>query len=199
MIELHNDNSFEFMKGLEDNSFDFVLTDPPYDFTDEQWNELIIQLKRICRGDLIIFCDPEREPPMKADRKLFWAKPTSTKNYSKSYGRFVEEILLYIGDEHKWNTDLQWSNYTGLYDDKVQVLDHPYKKPLSLLERFILIHTDVGDKIFEPFAGGGSTLLAAMRLGRHCVGVELDKDKFDIAAKTLSETQMEWNKNIVKV
>ena len=36
MIELHNDNSFEFMKGLEDNSFDFVLTDPPYDFTDEQ-------------------------------------------------------------------------------------------------------------------------------------------------------------------
>lgn len=51
---------------------------------------------------------------------------------------------------------------------------HPTQKPLDLVEYFVRTYTDAGQVVLDPFMGSGTTAVAAMRLGRHFVGSELD-------------------------
>jgi site-specific DNA-methyltransferase (adenine-specific) len=54
---------------------------------------------------------------------------------------------------------------------------HPTQKPLRLVRRALLASTREGDLIFDPFAGSGTTGVAAKELGRLFVGAELDTNK----------------------
>ena len=51
---------------------------------------------------------------------------------------------------------------------------HPTTKPIGLLRRMILNSSKVGDTVYDPFGGSGSTLLACEHTNRRCVMVELD-------------------------
>jgi len=64
--------------------------------------------------------------------------------------------------------------------------DHPCQLPVHLLERIILMSTDEGDIVFDPFLGTGTTALAAKRLGRNYIGVELDKEYVRISENKLA-------------
>ena len=52
-------------------------------------------------------------------------------------------------------------------------VDHPTQKPEALLERIIRVATNPGDLVVDPFAGSGTTLAVAKRLGRRFWGCEL--------------------------
>lgn len=52
---------------------------------------------------------------------------------------------------------------------------HPTQKPVNVLKRLIEIFTDEGDVVIDPVAGSGSTLRAAMELGRSAFGFEIDR------------------------
>ena len=54
--------------------------------------------------------------------------------------------------------------------------DHPAPFPEQLVENCILLTTQPGDMIYDPFAGGGTTLAVAKRLGRNSIGTEIDPD-----------------------
>ena len=166
MSHLFEGDSFQILPRIPTASVDFILTDPPYNLSQSDKELLHNEFLRICKGDIIVFSPPENQWVFPDARFLFWVKATSTKNYSRSYGRFVEMLFWYRRGE-VWNTNLNWSNYVGVYDDKVVGLSgHPFEKPLSLLERFILIHTNPGDMVCDPFAGSGNALKIAKRLGR---------------------------------
>ena len=64
---------------------------------------------------------------------------------------------------------------------------HPCQLPIYLLERIILMSTDEGDIVLDPFSGTGTTALAAKRLGRNFIGFELDKDYVQIAETKLQQ------------
>lgn len=53
---------------------------------------------------------------------------------------------------------------------------HPTMKPIGLLRRLILNSTDVGDTVYDPFGGSGSTLIACEHTKRKCVMVEMDTE-----------------------
>lgn len=63
--------------------------------------------------------------------------------------------------------------------------DHPCQLPIHLLERVILMSTDEGDLVLDPFSGTGTTALAAKRLGRNFIGLELDKEYVQISEDKL--------------
>jgi len=51
---------------------------------------------------------------------------------------------------------------------------HPTQKPLRLMELIIKVSTEQGDWILDPFAGSGTTLVAAEELGRNCLAIEIN-------------------------
>lgn len=53
---------------------------------------------------------------------------------------------------------------------------HPCQLPIHLLERIILMSTEEGDIVFDPFMGTGTTAVASKRLGRNFYGSEVDKE-----------------------
>lgn len=61
--------------------------------------------------------------------------------------------------------------------------EHPTIKPVALLEALLKNSTERGDIVIDPFLGSGSTLIAAERLGRRCVGVELDPRYAQVAVR----------------
>ena len=63
--------------------------------------------------------------------------------------------------------------------------DHPTQKPEKLLAKLILASTNEGDFVFDPFIGSGTSAVAAKKLGRKYVGVELDNYYCSIALKRL--------------
>lgn len=52
--------------------------------------------------------------------------------------------------------------------------EHPCQLPVHLLERLLLMSTDEEDVVFDPFVGTGTTAIAAKRLGRRFIGVDID-------------------------
>lgn len=63
---------------------------------------------------------------------------------------------------------------------------HPCQLPIPLLERLILMTTDENDVVLDPFLGTGTTAIAAKRLKRHYIGIEIDPLYQDIAAAKLA-------------
>ena len=58
---------------------------------------------------------------------------------------------------------------------------HPTDKPVDMIQDIISSVTFENELIFDPFVGGGSTMIASKNLNRKYIGFELDKKYFEIA------------------
>ncbi len=76
-------------------------------------------------------------------------------------------------------------------NDEKRLGRHPTQKPVALVERCLLASTNEGDLVLDPFLGNGTTAVAAIRLKRGCVGVELDLAYISIAAKRVDREIIE--------
>jgi DNA modification methylase len=166
-------DSFKILPTLADQSVDMILTDPPYDLESKQILWLHQEFTSLSKGAIVVFMPPENQWIHPADQYLFWIKPISTKNTSKSYSRFVEMIFVY--NVTTWNCKRHWSQYTNVFTDLVDDTKlHPYRKPPSLIERLIRNHTNEGDTILDPFAGSFVVSDVAERLNRNCISIEIE-------------------------
>lgn len=81
-----------------------------------------------------------------------------------------ERILSVISDgNHKEWFQQIWSGVTG-----ASTRNHPAPYPEELATRLIRMFSFVGDTVLDPFLGTGTTMVAAMKYGRNCIGYEVD-------------------------
>lgn len=67
--------------------------------------------------------------------------------------------------------------------------EHPCQLPLHLLERLLLMSTDEGDIVLDPFVGTGTTVVAAKKLGRKFIGIDIDPKYVEITNRKLEQTE----------
>ena len=82
---------------------------------------------------------------------------------------------------------------------KKDVLRHPAKFPETLVQEFIEFFTKAEGVIFDPMAGTGSTLVAALRSGRHSFGVELNPRYAEIARQVIAEERQSLGETVASL
>jgi len=65
--------------------------------------------------------------------------------------------------------------------------EHPCQLPIHLLERLLLMSSDEGDIVLDPFIGTGTTAVAAKKLGRKFIGIDIDSTYVEISKKNLEK------------
>lgn len=66
---------------------------------------------------------------------------------------------------------------------------HPTEKPESLLHRIILLGSIEGQTVLDPFMGSGTTGVVAKKLNRQFIGIEINKEYFEISINRLNLTE----------
>jgi site-specific DNA-methyltransferase (adenine-specific) len=136
---------------------------------------------------------------------IVWEKPAPPPNLGCRCFTHSTEILLWATkakkggkDKHKFNYESMkeenggkqmknvWRFSTPTEEEK-RFGKHPTQKPIALIARCLRATTDPGDLVLDPFAGSGSTGVAALKLGRSFIGCEQDKTYAELASRRLSE------------
>ena len=189
----------EIMPAL--GAVDAVVTDPPYGIDRDKGvgvgGARVVPVRRYnggwdsARPDSYVF---DRVRAI-SDHQIIWG------------GQFFADMLPPMGKWLFWDKcqimpsfgdgELAWSSlpgdavkqftYNGSgYHAKEKDRVHPTQKPVALME-WCLGFLPNAQTILDPFMGSGTTLVACQRLGRSGIGVEIDKDYFEIACRRVDE------------
>lgn len=101
--------------------------------------------------------------------KELWEKLESILKFNVPYEKVAQTYNAELGVTDVWD-DIDF------YSEK---RIHPTQKPLTLIERLIKVSSCEGDKVLDPFAGSGSTLIACENNNRLATVIELDKEYYD--------------------
>jgi len=134
--------------------------------------------------------------------EIVWFKPNASPNLSCRYFTHSTETVIWAAknqkSRHTFNYELMKQLSNGKQMRNVWEISppqqkekthgkHPTQKPLKLLERILLASTNEGDVILDPFNGSGSTGVAALKLHRKYIGIELSEEYLDLAIKRLKD------------
>lgn len=159
--------------------------------------------KLICKGWFLSFCQTEQvsfwrddieAAGLKYKSPMIWVKPDATPKMNGQGPAIGYESMVtaWCGPGYaRWNAGGKRGVYTHMTNSKTRHGEHPTEKPLLLMRELIMDFTDHGQLIFDPFAGSGTTGVAALMLGRRCILVEKDRQYFDICCERLHAASRE--------
>lgn len=126
---------------------------------------------------------PKKENYIKLQKTGYW---------KKSYEE-IEKIYNKKGPTH--NLDNNHCNvWTSNCKNNGKI--HKCQKPYDLIERMIRTSSKENDIVFDPFMGSGTTGVACKNLNRKFIGIELDKNYFNIAKERIEKDINNGNNNI---
>lgn len=165
--------------------------------TEEIRNAAAHEFARVTRRWALVFCQAEavaawRDALTSAGlvyrRACVWIKRDGQPQLSGDRpGQGHESIVVaHAPGKSRWNG----GGKLGLYDyskghEGGRASLHPTEKPLRLMEALVADFTDPGDLVLDPFAGSGTTGVAALKNGRRFMGSELSPEYHAVALKRL--------------
>ena len=113
---------------------------------------------------------------------LVWNKNNTTPNrwYMKNC-----EYVIFARKGFAKSINNPSSQTVHKFDNIIGNKQHPTEKPVDLMKLYVENSSQVGDTVLDPFMGSGSTGVACKELNRNFIGIELDKQYFDIATKRI--------------
>jgi len=211
-VWLMQGDCLERMKEIPDGSVDMILADIPYGEVNQKSSGLrlldrgsadaceinlegmIKECIRVCSGSFYIFCGTQQistiithfKEHKLTTRLCAWEKSNpSPMNGDKLWLSGMEFCVFARKPKSTFNERCKkglWQNPVGR--SKI----HPTEKPVVLVERLIKDSSNIGDTVFDPFMGSGTTGVAAKNLDRNFIGIELDETYFKIAEKRIAES-----------
>lgn len=120
-----------------------------------------------------------------------WTKERMRKAYDDGLvvqsapGR-VPRFKRYLDEQRGVPLDDVWTDIPPLNSQAQERLHYPTQKPLALLERIIKVASNPGDVVLDPFAGCGTAIEAAERLGRKWIGIDITVLAIDVVERRLN-------------
>jgi DNA modification methylase len=193
---------------IPDKSIDLVLTDPPYGVNlDLTWlSELNVahskpanRLDKPVIGDegmaldwlfnysrWVVFGFPYVFS-VKATGWLAWDKQPGLMNTDRTMTTPIEMALTNCWKGFRL-VRCMWAGY--MRDNGEYRFRHPTQKPQKVVNYCLNKASAVHDLILDPFLGSGTTAFCAKKLGRKCIGIEIEEKYCEIAAKRCSQMVM---------
>lgn len=197
---------------------DLCLTDPPYVMTANGGG---IGKRRKYLADILgnldagfnfsllsqfenwfCFCSKEQLPKMLsfAETKhrwmlIVWNKPNPTPLCENTYLPDCEYIVHAFGKNRVF----------GEYKDKSRVIihnvekndfNHPTVKPIRVIQKLVVLGSEQGETIADPFMGSGTTGVAALKCGRKFIGIEKEPKYFEIAKRRICQELDQFKLNL---
>jgi len=244
-INLYNDDCFNVLKTLPDESVDLVLTDPPYGTTAIEWDSVLdfdkmwVELERITKpkSNIILFASQPFSSLLITSKldwfryELIWNKnKCGSPGLAKKRPQKVHENILIFSKEsgciynpimekgepwkresknpegygtgvntHKYgfgkNKFMGGENKGIRYPKSIlhasrnfsaQQTVHPTQKPTNVLNWLIMTYSNESDVVLDFTMGSGSTGVSAKLTGRKFIGIEKEKEYFEISEKRIS-------------
>jgi hypothetical protein len=149
----------------------------------------------------VVFGALSAPKPVRLRQTLIWHKPADSGVVGSvtGYRRDAEAVYL----TGPWPVvKVQWSSVlrstirnVGSPTSPAGRSGHPHTKPLDLMEQLII--SAPPGVVADPFAGSGSTLVAAKALGRKAIGVEIEERYCEIAARRLAQDVLDFNDTMI--
>ena len=183
----------EVFVDIPDGSVDCIITDPPYPYEFiEVWTKLSRFAKRVLKpnGYCIAYSGqmylPEVMQRMSENLDYYWTFAV----YHEGQTQIVNGINLMC----RWKPVLIFQNGKKKIDNTFQDYfiseqreknGHDWQQSKSGVAYLIEMFTKPNDLIFEPFAGSGTTMIAAREKNRRVMGAEIDEQTYNIAKALL--------------
>jgi len=166
--------------------------------TEDQRGFIGLQCGRLASRWSLVFCQVEAVAKWasvleaggaKYRRACVWVKPNPPPQITGDRpGMGYESIVVaHAPGKSRWNGGGRSGVFAcSSYNPESDRTGHQTQKPLPLMLELIKLFTDPGDVILDPFAGSGSTGVAAIRLGRRAICIERDARYAEIARDWLT-------------
>jgi adenine-specific DNA-methyltransferase len=121
--------------------------------------------------------------PSKYPGKRHYKGPNKGKPSGNPNGKNPSDVWVIIADEWEaafWDIPNVKSNHP-------EKTTHPCQFPVELVERCVLALTHEGDRVLDPYAGVGSSLIAAMKHNRRALGSEKEDAYIEIACQRIND------------
>lgn len=145
--------------------------------------------------------------------EIIWDKGDAVSGSSTAWGSWLSPVNPVLRDQHEYIivlskkslrrekprdreaivtiTKQEFLEYTRsvwrFQPESAKRVGHPAPFPEELPYRCIQLYTFKGDVVLDPFAGSGTTCVAAARTGRHFIGIEINPEYAEIARKRVKE------------
>lgn len=169
-------------------------------FSEIVLNELCRVMKKI---NIYFFCSQKQIIPLTdyfvTKRKcnwniLSWHKTNPIPACGNKYLTDTEFILFFrekgVKVYGEFNTKKTWY-VTPLNQSDKKKYGHPTIKPVEIVKNLIINSSNENDLVLDPFMGSGTTGVACVNTNRNFIGIELDKNYFNIAKERINNVQTE--------
>ena len=99
----------------------------------------------------------------------------------------VPRLKRYLDEQEGSPIGDTWADIRPVQRESAEGMGYPTQKPLSLLERIISASSNPGDLVLDPFCGCGTAVVAAERLGRKWIGIDITYVALDLMVNRLAE------------
>lgn len=191
LVEVRLGDFVEIAKDIPDGSVDVIITDPPYPYEFIAcWSQLSEVAARILKphGLCIAYsgklhldeCMARLGEHLSFYWQIVFMQTVMPTIHPRKVNTKYKPILVFqnvpagskVRSHDRYFIDV-------IEGEKVEKDAHEWQQSADGVEKLIDIFSNVGDLIFEPFSGGGTTAVVARHMNRRCIACEIDKKAYD--------------------